>query len=182
MLRATGRYADAWFPGFPQSPQDYAKRLDIVRAAASDAGRDPMSIIPAIWLFTVTGCSRDDVDEILDSAVIKSFGLMASDEFFGRHGAQHRLGADFSGAQDLLPQDMDEPTAMSHLAQIPSSLLREYFLNGTPDQVIEQAAQWRDSGVRYIVLANVSFLGRSLRKGLGAAIPFTKIVHGLKKL
>jgi phthiodiolone/phenolphthiodiolone dimycocerosates ketoreductase len=55
-------------------------------------------------------------------------------------------------------------------------------LNGTPDQVIEQAAQWRDSGVRYIVLANVSFLGRSLRKGLGAAIPFTKIVHGLKKL
>jgi phthiodiolone/phenolphthiodiolone dimycocerosates ketoreductase len=53
---------------------------------------------------------------------------MASDEFFGRHGAQHPLGAGFSGAQDLLPQDWDEPTAMSHLAQIPSSLLREYFL------------------------------------------------------
>ena len=48
MLRAAGRYGDAWFPGFPQRPQDYAQRLEVVRAAASDAGRDPMSITPAL--------------------------------------------------------------------------------------------------------------------------------------
>ena len=39
MLRATGRYGDAWFPGFAHRPQDYAQRLEIVRSAASDAGR-----------------------------------------------------------------------------------------------------------------------------------------------
>lgn len=182
MLRAAGRYADAWFPGFPQSPKDYAHRLEIVRAAASDAGRDPMSIIPAIWLTVVAGRSRDDVDEALDSEVIKTFGLSASDEIFARHGAQHPLGAGFSGAQDLLPQDMDEQTALAHAAKIPLSLLREILLNGTPDDVIDQVAQWRDCGVRYLVLAHVSLLGRSLRKGLAAAIPFTKIVHEIKKL
>src|SRR5271165_4946149 len=50
MLRAAGRYGDGYFPGFPHRPQDYGQRLEVVRAAASDAGRDPMSIIPAVWL------------------------------------------------------------------------------------------------------------------------------------
>ena len=67
MLRATGRYGDAWFPGFPQRPQDYAQRLEVIRAAASDAGRDPMSITPALQIMVVTGRSRDAVDAALDS-------------------------------------------------------------------------------------------------------------------
>ena len=182
MLRATGRYADAWFPGFPHRPQDYAQRLEVVRAAASDAGRDPMSIMPAVWLSVVTGRSRDDVDETLNSEILKWFALTASDEVFSRHGAQHPLGAGFSGSQDLLPYTVDERTAVSHAAQVPPSLVREVFLNGTPDEVIEQAVQWRDHGVRYMVIANVGFLQPSLRKGLAAMIPFTKIVRGLKKL
>ena len=82
--------------------------------AASDVGRDPMSIIPAVNLFVITGRGRDDVDEALESEMIKSFGLTASDEIFARHGARHPMGADFSGSQDLLPHDMDEQTALSH--------------------------------------------------------------------
>jgi hypothetical protein len=74
MLRAAGRYGDGYFPGFPHRPQDYAQRLEVVRAAASDAGRDPMSIIPALWLWVVTARNRDDVDEALDSEIIKSWG------------------------------------------------------------------------------------------------------------
>src|SRR5215469_9118343 len=38
MLRATGRYADAWFPGFLFRPKDYARGLESVRTAASDNG------------------------------------------------------------------------------------------------------------------------------------------------
>jgi phthiodiolone/phenolphthiodiolone dimycocerosates ketoreductase len=182
MLRATGRYADAYFPSFPHRPEDYKQRLDVVRSAASDAGRDPMSIIPALLMFAVTGRTRDDVDAALDSEVLRAFALNASDEVFVRHGAQHPLGAGFAGAQDLLPQDMDEQTALSHVADVPSSLMREILLNGTPDEVIEQAAQWRDGGVRYLVIINASVMQRSLRKALASVMPFNKIVRGLKKL
>jgi phthiodiolone/phenolphthiodiolone dimycocerosates ketoreductase len=182
MLRAAGRYADAYFPSFPHRPVDYKQRLDAVRSAASDAGRDPLSIIPAIHMFAVTGRSRDEVDEALDSELIRVFGLHASDEVFARHGAHHPLGTGFAGAQDLLPHDMDERTALSHVANIPASVLRDSLLNGTPDEVIEQVAQWRDYGVRYMVLTNVSFMQRSLRKGLMSVMPFNKIVRGLKKL
>ena len=45
MLRATGRYGDAWFPAFPHRPEDYGQRLEIVRAAASDAGHGSAGVI-----------------------------------------------------------------------------------------------------------------------------------------
>ncbi len=38
MLRATGRYADGFFPAFPHTPQEYARRLEVVRSAASMPG------------------------------------------------------------------------------------------------------------------------------------------------
>lgn len=182
MLRATGRYGDGYYPGFPHRPEEYAQRLDVVRAAASDAGRDPMSIVPAVFLPVITGRSRDDVDEALDSEIIKCWGLSASDDGYRRHGAEHPLGAGFSGAQDLLPFNMDEQTALSHLAQVPVALLRETTLAGTPEEVLERAAHWRDCGVRYIVMTDAGPLQRSLRKGLLSMHPFSKIVRGLKKL
>jgi phthiodiolone/phenolphthiodiolone dimycocerosates ketoreductase len=130
----------------------------------------------------VTAPALHPIDEALDSEIIKSWGLSASDEDFRRHGAQHPLGAGFSGPQDLLPFNMDEQTALSHVAQVPPALLRETTLNGTPDEVIEQAAQWRDCGVHYMVLINAGPLQRSLRTGLASVQPLTKIIRGLKRL
>ena len=182
MLRATGRYADAWFPAFPQRPFEYQQRLELVRAAASDAGRDPMTIIPAIWHFVVTGRSPDEIDEALNSEIAKSFALNASAEIWARHGAQHPLGADFTGGQDLIPQTLDKETVLSYTKQVPVSLLKEAFLTGTPDDVVAQAAHWRDNGVRYIVVANLSTLQPSLYRGLATSLPFDRILRGLRKL
>jgi phthiodiolone/phenolphthiodiolone dimycocerosates ketoreductase len=141
-----------------------------------------MAITPALVLFAVTGQSGDDVDKALESEVIKSFALNASDEVFGRHGVQHPMGAGFSGAQDILPHGIDEETALSHVAQVPPSLVREIYLNGTPEEVLEQAAQWRDSGVRYMVVANIGIMQRSLKKGLASVAPFMKVLRALKRL
>ena len=182
MLTATGRYGDAWLPGFPQRPGEYQQRLEVVRAAASDAGRDPMSITPAAWLFVMTGRTRGDVEEALDSDIAKSFALNVSAEMWAHHGVRHPLGEDFSGAQDLIPQTMDKATVLSYTAKVPVSLLKDAFLTGTPDDVIAQAAHWRDHGVRYIVVCNISTLQPSLRKGLTASIPLATILRRLKKL
>jgi phthiodiolone/phenolphthiodiolone dimycocerosates ketoreductase len=182
MLRAVGRYGDGFFPAFSHKPEEYARRLEVVRAAASDAGRDPMSIVPAICLPVLTGRTRGEVDEALESEVVKAGALNASDEFFAQHGAQHPLGVGFAGAQDILPQDWDEQTALSYIKGIPSSLLRDMALVGTAGEVIEQAAEWRDCGVRHVVLLHCSVMQRSLRNGLAAMGPFFKIIRGLKKL
>jgi phthiodiolone/phenolphthiodiolone dimycocerosates ketoreductase len=181
MLRATGRYADAWFPAMAR-PNDYARGLEAVRMAASDAGRDPMSVTPANWLFVVTGRSRDEVDDTLNSDAAKAFALNIPAEMWASHGVEHPLGEDFSGGQDLVPQTLDEQTVLSYVRRVPLSLLKEALLTGTPEDVIDQAAEWRDHGLRYLVACNVSLLQPSLRRSLASSAPFFKILRGLKKL
>jgi phthiodiolone/phenolphthiodiolone dimycocerosates ketoreductase len=141
-----------------------------------------MSIVPAMCLPVLTGRTRGEVDDALESELVKVAALNASDEFFSQHGAQHPLGVGFTGAQDILPQDWDEQTALSYLKDIPSSLVRDMALVGTASEVVEQAAEWRDCGVRHAVLLNCSFMQRSLRNGLAATGPFLRIIRGLKKL
>src|SRR6202163_3892411 len=92
MLRATGRYGDAWFPGFAHRPKDYAQRLEVIRSAASDAGRDPMAITPAFWMPVFAGQSQDAVDEALNCTVVKNWALNAPAEFYAHYGAQHPMG------------------------------------------------------------------------------------------
>ena len=94
-------------------PEDYAGKLEVVRSAASDTGRDPMSITPVGTFFVITGRSRDEIDEALDSAIVRSFALGAPAEDWARHGGNHPLGSDFSGVQDLIPQTLDEQTVLS---------------------------------------------------------------------
>jgi phthiodiolone/phenolphthiodiolone dimycocerosates ketoreductase len=182
MLRITGRYADAWFPGFPQSPADYAQKLDVVRSAASDAGRDLNSVTPAAWLFVITGKTRAQVDETLSSDLVKVFALQFPAARWERYGCTHPLGANFSGAQDLVPQNIDAQTALTYASRVPESMIRESLVTGTPAEALDQLAVWRDYGMRYAVLCNISFLQPGLRNGLASSGPFAKIVRRLRSL
>lgn len=182
MLRITGRYADAWFPANISRPRDYAERLDAVRAAASDASRDPMAITPALMTFAVVGRDRDDVAEALDSVAVKFIALYAPAETWARHGAQHPLGSDSLGGQDILPHVLDEQTARDYAARVPPPLLDEITLNGTPDDVAGQAAELRDHGVRHLVVGNISTLQHDIRKALTSTLVFAGALRQLRKL
>ncbi|GGN81764.1 phthiodiolone/phenolphthiodiolone dimycocerosates ketoreductase [Nocardia rhizosphaerihabitans] len=182
MLRATGQYGDAWFPAFPQLPTEYAEKLDLVRSAASDAGRDPSAVLPAAYFWMLVGRSPAEVDELMGAVVPRAMSLAAPAGMWKRHGVEHPLGPTFSGLQDLLPQTIDEETALAYAKLVPPSLLREVFVVGTPDEILEQMAERRDHGVRYAVAMNLSPMHPSLRTGLGASVPFLRVLRGLRRL
>jgi phthiodiolone/phenolphthiodiolone dimycocerosates ketoreductase len=182
MLRATGRYADAWFPAALLSPEQYADGLQQVRAAADDAGRNPNSIIAANFQFVVTGRSSREVEEALDSVLLRVFALNIPAWAWAEHGAEHPLGANFGGFQDILPQTFDEQTALAHADAAPLSLIKQFVLTGTPDEVIDRLAKWRDHGVNYPVLCNISVLQRKLSRGVAAMLPFARILRGIRKM
>jgi phthiodiolone/phenolphthiodiolone dimycocerosates ketoreductase len=182
MLRLTGRYADAWYPAFIFTPKEYAQGLEIVRAAASDAGRDPTSVTPAVMLPVLTCRTADDVEEALESVGIRMYGLTGSAQVWARHGVEHPMGADFKGLQDIAPQTLDERTALAYTAKVPHSLVREMYVAGTPYEVVEQFAVWRDHGVRHAVVINGGPTQTSLRKGMASTLPFVKVLRGLKRL
>ena len=62
------------------------------------------------------------------------------------------------------------------------SALKQYILSGTPDEVIDQLAAYRDHGVRYPVLCNISVVQAKLSRGLAATLPFMKILRGIRKM
>jgi phthiodiolone/phenolphthiodiolone dimycocerosates ketoreductase len=182
MLRITGRYGDAWVPFTISRPSDYARSLAAVQASASDAGRDPHAIVPALNRAVVTGRNRDDVDEALDGVLMKSSALAAPADVWARHGVEHPLGAQFSGVQDLVPQIIDKESALSYTAKVPLSLMKEICFHGTPDEVLDQVAQWRDDGLRYLLVLNGSQLNPRVAKAVSATAPFGKVLRGLRKL
>ena len=182
MMRATGRYADGWFPGTTRA-DEYGEQLGLVRTAASDAGRDPMDITPALIRFIVTGRSRDEIDAGRGVRYRqRSSPSTATVEAWARHGAEHPLGSGFTGFQDLIPQLIDEQTALGYAAKVPRSLVEELFAVGTPDEVIEQIAEFRDQGMRHVVVGNAGAIQPSLRKSAATTAPYIKVVRGLRKL
>jgi alkanesulfonate monooxygenase SsuD/methylene tetrahydromethanopterin reductase-like flavin-dependent oxidoreductase (luciferase family) len=83
---------------------------------------------------------------------------------------------------DILPQTLDEQTVLSYTADVPPSVLKQVALTGTPAEVIDQAAEWRDHGVHHPVVWNISAIQPSLRRGVAATIPFVQVLRGLRKL
>jgi hypothetical protein len=49
---------------------------------------------------------------------------------------------------------LDKPAITAYIATTPASLLREVFVTGTPNEVVDQLAEWRDHGLRYLVVAD----------------------------
>ena len=56
---------------------------------------------------------------------------------------------------------------LSYARRVPVSLVKEGLLNGARQEVIDQAAEWRDHGLRYLVVANVSIIAAQPSEGLG---------------
>jgi phthiodiolone/phenolphthiodiolone dimycocerosates ketoreductase len=87
-------------------------------------------VIPAALLAVVTGRNEDDVDEALESESAKAYALTGSAEVWARHGVEHPMRADFTGAEDIQPQTLDEQTVLTYTAKVPPSLLTEMYLTG----------------------------------------------------
>lgn len=77
---------------------------------------------------------------------------------------------------------MGEAEVRAAAAQVPLSVVKAMMLTGTVDDVLEQAAVWRDHGVRHIVVVNFGVMQPNLWKGLATMLPFSRVIRGLKRL
>jgi phthiodiolone/phenolphthiodiolone dimycocerosates ketoreductase len=141
-----------------------------------------MAITPAMAFWMMTSRSRDAIDEMVGSLVGKSMALWVPADMWSRHGVEHPLGPSFTGLQDLLPQHIDEQTAIDYLDPVPPSLVREVCLCGTPAEIVDQISERRDHGLRYAVLMTMSAVHPKVSVGLRSFIPVVQVLRGLKRL
>jgi phthiodiolone/phenolphthiodiolone dimycocerosates ketoreductase len=150
MLRLTGMYGDGWYPFAVATPDDYASRLDVIRRAARDAGRDPEAITPALHPITVVAPTEDEARALLDTRPVRYYGLFFPDAVWQLFGRRHPLGENFGGFFDLLPESYDRQTMEAALDAVPLELLEALFW-GTPEQLVARFRAFGEAGLRHMV-------------------------------
>jgi phthiodiolone/phenolphthiodiolone dimycocerosates ketoreductase len=181
MLELTGTYGDGWYPTMVTTPQEYATKLAVIRAAATRCGRDPQAITPALHRFVVVARTDHEVQALLRHKSVRMLGLAAPAQLWRNLGAQHPFGEDFRGYVDIVPQHYDRPTLDKAIAAVPPELVEQGpLLWGTPPQVIDKLRAFGDAGLRHVVLAPVSGLA-SAKAALYALWAMRPIAHALKR-
>ncbi|OIJ90599.1 monooxygenase [Streptomyces sp. MUSC 14] len=77
-LARTGRHYDGWFP-YPPDPHDYRTGLADLRRTAVEAGRDPGTITPAVFVNVRTADSIESCRRSLDEFARVNYGLPLED-------------------------------------------------------------------------------------------------------
>jgi phthiodiolone/phenolphthiodiolone dimycocerosates ketoreductase len=181
MLRLTGRYGDGWYPFGPvvASPDDYATRLAVIRAAAREAGRDPDAITPALQALVVVAPTEAEARAMLDATAVRFFGLLLPAEVWRAFGLRHPLGDPFGGTVDLVPEAYDRPTVEAAIAAVPRAMMEGQMSWGTPAQVVARLRAFGEAGLRYVTPAVVSAAvsPEAAAYGVGA---MAEIAHALR--
>jgi phthiodiolone/phenolphthiodiolone dimycocerosates ketoreductase len=150
MLRLAGQYGDGWYPVFVASPEDYATRLEVIRAAAREAGRDPDAITPSMHPGVVVAPTEEEAQAMLKSKPVRFFGLLLPDAIWQFFGLRHPFGEDFRGYLDILPETYDRQTVDAAIAAVPQEMV-EGLIWGTPEQVVAKVRAFGEAGLRHIV-------------------------------
>jgi phthiodiolone/phenolphthiodiolone dimycocerosates ketoreductase len=153
MLRLTGRFGDGWYPTFPMGPEEYAAKLAVVRAAATEAGRDPDGIVPSLQSFFISARTEREARGLLDSRPARFAALLAGDEVWQRQGLTHPLGAGFRGMVDFVPQHYDRDTMYDLIDAVPPEVMAREALWGTPETIVAKIRALAEAGLRHVVLA-----------------------------
>ena len=179
MLRLTGRYADGWFPVMTGSPHDYAAKLELIRSAAREAGRDPNAIAPSFNAYVAVAPTERQVRAMLNTEAVRALGLSVPADMWRAAGAEHPFGADFRGYVDLIPDHYDRQTWQDAIASVPSEVLGKTLISGTPEQVTRQLQAFGEAGMRNVILllASAMVSQRHLLYGIHA---IRKIARALR--
>lgn len=181
MLAITGRFADGWYPTQKMTPEDYARKLAVIRAAATAAGRPFDRFEPALQIQLALGSGRRQVlDALLKVKPAAAMAMLMPGAVWKKHGLAHPLGEAFEGFADIVPNDISLDALAAAERQVTPELLGDGVMAGTVDEVVGEIRPLVAAGLRHVVLWNVG----PLATGGSPAdmVRQTQLVWKLKKL
>jgi phthiodiolone/phenolphthiodiolone dimycocerosates ketoreductase len=157
MLDITGRLGDGWFPIY-LNPESYKDKLNLIYQSAKREGRSKDEITPALYLNVIIDENHEDCDRMLKMPLTKNHLLTLYGEDFRQYGIPHPLGENVKGVVDYIPLNYDKKAVLNLLDKIPDKMCQDFYVNGTPDQVIKQIENYANCGAKHIVLFNYTIL------------------------
>jgi phthiodiolone/phenolphthiodiolone dimycocerosates ketoreductase len=158
MLQLTGRYGDGWLPMTIalRTPDEYAAKLARIRTAATEAGRDPDRIVPALVAYILVAPTQKRAQAMLHSRMMRYWTLLFPAEHWAAAGAVHPFGPEFRGSVDVIPERYDRARWEEALAAVPPEVTEYGFLVGTPGRITARLREFGEAGLRHVVLGPTS--------------------------
>ncbi|MFX0145294.1 MAG: LLM class flavin-dependent oxidoreductase [Candidatus Hodarchaeota archaeon] len=153
MLELTGKLGDGWLP-FNTPLEKYKEGIEKVQLSAKNEGRNLDEITPAVELCSIIDEKREECDRMAESPLVKNQLLGYSDDYFKEYGIPHPFGDGFYGALNYYPTRYDKQTLLKAFQEIPTQMVEDTFLVGTPDEVISKMEKYAKIGAKHIVLFN----------------------------
>lgn len=158
MLSIVGRLCDGWLPTY-SDVDTWAAGRAAVRAAATEAGRDPDAIECGMWGLLVVDDDEEEVERICATPVIRAWLLVNPAWQFEALGYEHPLGPDWNGLTDYVPARLSRDEALAAIDRVPTEVVRRFLLTGTPDEVVAEVRRFAEAGLDHLVVQNVTFMG-----------------------
>jgi phthiodiolone/phenolphthiodiolone dimycocerosates ketoreductase len=120
-------------------------------------GRDPQAITPSLEQYVVVAPTEQEARAMLDTKLVRFFGLLLPPEAWQQAGSEHPFGDDFRGFVDFVPERYDRKTLEDAISVVPTELAVEGPLAwGTPEQVAGRLRAFGEAGLRHVVLVLIS--------------------------
>jgi phthiodiolone/phenolphthiodiolone dimycocerosates ketoreductase len=148
MLDITGRFADGWWPAGAWTPEQYADKLVVIRAAADKAGRDPEAIVPAFIQTCLIADDDAELAEIVAAPLVKSILLQLSAAELRKFGYDHPMGERWGGFVDMDPALLTRERILAFCAAVTPDMVLDLLPHGTPRKVAKRVKAFCDAGLR----------------------------------
>jgi phthiodiolone/phenolphthiodiolone dimycocerosates ketoreductase len=152
-IRMTGELADGWLPMatvFP--PAEYRSNLATISRAATEAGRNPEEIEPALFAHVAIAKSEDEALKMAEGpGKLQLLGW--TPELFGELDDSDRSYFHF---RNFVFNQSTRGKLEETLKRLPVEPVHERAVVGTPEKCIDKIGKYVDAGVRHFVASFMS--------------------------
>lgn len=154
MLALCGREADGWLPT-KSRPEEYARRLTVIRDSAESAGRDPDAIVPSMLGYVLCAPDEETLQRMCEHPLVRMLCVLLPAEIYERYGATPPF-ASGSAFHGFIPTQVDRPEADRIIGHIPPEIVRHATFHGDARQIADQVREYAQVGLRDVVLWNIT--------------------------
>lgn len=153
--RAAGAYGDGWIH-IHESFAMWQAAWEQVKAGATSAGRDPLTLQRSLLIATLLVPSEKDFVAACGRPTVKAFALAQRGAAWTAAGAEHPFGRDFGGFTEINPDEIDAATFETVGQALTPDVYRRLMPCGTAEDVIAYLRTFIEAGVTHITILNIA--------------------------
>jgi len=171
-LEVVGRHGDGWITWI-NTPETYARKLEVIRSAAKDAGRDPGTIDAVAPIYATLSDDdkivRDLVNLvkrslIIESNTLKTLGIKVPEEVKESY-------------QNLIVNDEIERVLTDVQDSVPDEIAFRILSYGSIENIVEKIYEYKNAGMTHAIIYFPDREEESVRTFSREALPLFREEH-----